>query len=34
MIYNESTKMYEMTEVITCAGHNNNTTAVMDNQDF
>ncbi len=30
----ESTKLYEVTEVITCAGHNNFTTAVMANQDF
>lgn len=30
----ESTKMYEVTEVITCIGHNNFTTAVMANQQF
>lgn len=30
----ESTKMYEVTEVITCIGHNNFTTAVMANKDF
>ena len=30
----ESTKMYEVTEVITCLGHNNFTTAVMANKDF
>ncbi|SHL87040.1 TRAP-type C4-dicarboxylate transport system, substrate-binding protein [Roseovarius litoreus] len=34
MFFIESTKMYEVTEVITCAGHNNFTTAVMANQDF
>ncbi|MFG6564149.1 TRAP transporter substrate-binding protein DctP [Sulfitobacter sp. 1A13421] len=32
--YLESTKMYEVTEVITCIGHNNFTTAVMANKDF
>lgn len=30
----ESTKMYEVTDVITCIGHNNFTTAVMANKDF
>jgi TRAP-type transport system periplasmic protein len=30
----ESTKMYEVTEVITCLGHNNFTTAVMANKQF
>ncbi|MDQ0315054.1 TRAP transporter substrate-binding protein [Amorphus orientalis] len=30
----ESTKMYEVTEVVTCIGHNNFTTAVMANKDF
>ena len=30
----ESTKMYEVSEVITCIGHNNFTTAVMANKDF
>lgn len=30
----ESTKMYEVTDVITCIGHNNFTTALMANQDF
>ncbi|MCV0394175.1 MAG: TRAP transporter substrate-binding protein DctP [Rhizobiaceae bacterium] len=30
----ESTKMYEVTNVITCLGHNNFTTAVMANKDF
>ncbi|HUF56466.1 MAG TPA: TRAP transporter substrate-binding protein DctP [Thermohalobaculum sp.] len=30
----ESTKMYEVTDVITCIGHNNFTTAVMANLDF
>jgi TRAP-type transport system periplasmic protein len=30
----ESTKMYEVTNVITCIGHNNFTTAVMANLDF
>ena len=30
----ESTKMYEVTDVITCLGHNNFTTAVMANKDF
>jgi TRAP-type transport system periplasmic protein len=30
----ESTKMYEVTNVITCPGHNNFTTAVMANKDF
>lgn len=30
----ESTKIYEVTEVITCIGHNNFTTAVMANKDF
>ena len=34
MFFIESTKMYEVTEVITCMGHNNFTTAVMANQDF
>jgi tripartite ATP-independent transporter DctP family solute receptor len=34
MFFIESTKMYEVTEVITCAGHNNFTTAVMANQEF
>jgi len=34
MFFIESTKMYEVTDVITCAGHNNFTTAVMANQDF
>jgi len=34
MFFIESTKMYEVTEVITCAGHNNFTTAVMANLDF
>lgn len=34
MFFIESTKMYEVTEVITCAGHNNFTTALMANQDF
>lgn len=34
MSFIESTKMYEVTDVITCAGHNNFTTAVMANQDF
>ncbi|KRS14440.1 C4-dicarboxylate ABC transporter [Roseovarius atlanticus] len=34
MFFIESTKMYEVTEVITCAGHNNFTTAVMANKDF
>lgn len=34
MFFIESTKMYEVTEVITCAGHNNFTTAVMANQNF
>jgi len=34
MFFIESTKMYEVTEVITCAGHNNFTTAVMANQTF
>ena len=29
-----STKMYEVTDVITCIGHNNFTTAVMANKDF
>ena len=32
--YLESTKMYEVTDVITCIGHNNFTTAVMANKDF
>ena len=32
--YLESTKMYEVTEVITCIGHNNFTSAVMANKDF
>ncbi len=30
----ESTKMYEVSPVITCIGHNNFTTAVMANKDF
>lgn len=30
----ESTKMYEVTNVITCIGHNNFTTALMANQEF
>lgn len=30
----ESTRMYEVTNVITCLGHNNFTTAVMANKDF
>ncbi len=30
----ESTKMYEVTDVITCIGHNNFTTAVMANKPF
>lgn len=30
----ESTKMYEVTDVITCLGHNNFTTAVMANKNF
>ncbi|MGK7653112.1 MULTISPECIES: TRAP transporter substrate-binding protein [unclassified Roseovarius] len=34
MFFIESTKMYEVTEVITCAGHNNFTTAVMANKEF
>ncbi|MEI4231711.1 TRAP transporter substrate-binding protein [Roseovarius sp. D22-M7] len=34
MFFIESTKMYEVTEVITCMGHNNFTTAVMANLDF
>ncbi len=34
MFFIESTKMYEVTEVITCAGHNNFTTAVMANEEF
>ncbi|WP_306151993.1 TRAP transporter substrate-binding protein DctP [Roseovarius sp. MMSF_3281] len=34
MFFIDSTKMYEVTEVITCAGHNNFTTAVMANKDF
>src|SRR6056297_2167496 len=34
MFFIESTKMYDVTEVITCAGHNNFTTAVMANQTF
>lgn len=32
--YLESMKMYEVTDVITCAGHNTYTTAVMANGDF
>ncbi len=32
--YLNSTKMYEVTNVITCIGHNNFTTAVMANKDF
>merc|ERR1711974_517847 len=31
--YLESTKMYEVTDVITCIGHNNFTTAVMANKE-
>lgn len=34
MFFIESTKMYEVTDVITCVGHNNFTTAVMANQQF
>ncbi|UYN98607.1 MAG: TRAP transporter substrate-binding protein DctP [Devosia sp.] len=34
MFFIESTKMYEVTDYITCAGHNNFTTAVMANSDF
>ncbi|MBC7155713.1 MAG: TRAP transporter substrate-binding protein DctP, partial [Rhodobacteraceae bacterium] len=34
MFFIESTKMYEVSDVITCMGHNNFTTAVMANQDF
>src|SRR6056297_2311798 len=34
MFWNWSANMYEVTEVITCAGHNNFTTAVMANQTF
>ncbi|KFB11238.1 TRAP transporter substrate-binding protein DctP [Nitratireductor basaltis] len=34
MFFIESTKMYEVTDYITCAGHNNFTTAVMANKDF
>jgi len=34
MFFIESTKMYEVTDHITCAGHNNFTTAVMANKDF
>jgi TRAP-type C4-dicarboxylate transport system substrate-binding protein len=30
----ESTKIYEVTDVITCIGHNNFTTALMANKDF
>lgn len=30
----DSTKMYEVTEVVTCIGHNNFTTAMMANKDF
>ncbi|GAB5375557.1 MAG: hypothetical protein AcusKO_20190 [Acuticoccus sp.] len=30
----ESTKIYEVTDVVTCIGHNNFTTAVMANKDF
>ena len=30
----ESTKIYEVTDVITCIGHNNFTTAVMANKEF
>jgi TRAP-type C4-dicarboxylate transport system substrate-binding protein len=30
----ETTKMYEVTDVITCIGHNNFTTAVIANKDF
>ncbi len=30
----DSTKMYEVTDVITCIGHNNFTTAMMANKDF
>jgi len=32
--YLDSTKMYEVTDVITCIGHNNFTTAAMANKDF
>lgn len=32
--YLDSTKMYEVTNVITCIGHNNFTTATMANKDF
>jgi TRAP-type C4-dicarboxylate transport system substrate-binding protein len=34
MFFIESTKMYEVADVITCIGHNNFTTALMANQDF
>jgi TRAP-type C4-dicarboxylate transport system substrate-binding protein len=34
MFWNWSANMYEVSEVITCLGHNNFTTAVMANQDF
>ncbi|SDI35466.1 tripartite ATP-independent transporter solute receptor, DctP family [Lutimaribacter saemankumensis] len=34
MFFVESTKMYEVTDYITFAGHNNFTTAIMANQDF
>ena len=34
MFWNWSAKMYEVSEYITCIGHNNFTTAVMANQDF
>ena len=34
MFYIESQKLYEVTDVITCMGHNNFTTAVMANKDF
>ncbi|MGC9368761.1 MAG: TRAP transporter substrate-binding protein DctP [Paracoccaceae bacterium] len=34
MFFIESTKMYEVTDYITMAGHNNFTTAVMANKDF
>ncbi|WP_372615125.1 TRAP transporter substrate-binding protein DctP [Aquicoccus sp.] len=34
MFWIESAKMYEVTDVITCVGHNNFTTAVMANKDF
>lgn len=34
MFWNWSAKMYEVSEYITCIGHNNFTTAVMANQEF